>query len=225
MYRKLNDVLIASAENVPKVYDSGHKVGFEEGKQAEYDAFWDDYQNNNLQGKVRTQYNYAFYQVGWTDVTYNPKYDFEIEYAVGMFSYNCITDTIKPLDFTKLLAQASNVFARSRRLKTIRKIIVNENTTFSGWFTEDAELETIVVEGVIGQNGFDIHWSTKLSKTSTINIINCLSTTTSGLTVTLSKVAVNSAFGINVDDASTYPEGSEYYNLRNSKSNWTISYA
>jgi hypothetical protein len=41
----------------------------------------------------------------------------------------------------------------------------------------------------------------------------------------LSKAAVNNAFGIDVDDASTYPEGSEYYNLRYSKSNWTFNYA
>ena len=39
-----------AAENMPKVYDSaynqGFKKGIEQGKQAEYDEFWDAYQDN-----------------------------------------------------------------------------------------------------------------------------------------------------------------------------------
>lgn len=83
-------------------------------------------------------------------------------------------------------------------------------------------LTTVVMEGTISFS-MDIHWS-PLSKASIVSIINALSTTTSGLTLTLSKSAVNTAFGINVDDETTYPEGSEYYTLRHSKDNWAISY-
>lgn len=71
----------------------------------------------------------------------------------------------------------------------------------------------------------DFKDSTLLSKESITSIVNALSQTTSGLTITVSKTAVNNAFNINVDDPTTYPEGSEYYTLRNSKSNWTFNYA
>ena len=40
-----------------------------------------------------------------------------------------------------------------------------------------------------------------------------------GASITLSKTAVNNAFEIDVDDTTTYPEGSEFYVLRNSKNN------
>ena len=55
-------------------------------------------------------------------------------------------------------------------------------------------------------------------------IISALSRTTTGKTLTLKKTAVNEAFGIDVDDETTYPEGSEYYTLRHSRDNWTFSY-
>lgn len=205
-------------EGVDEVYDAG----IEQGKKAEYDRFWDSYQNDEVQQKPRTHYNYAFYQVGWTDITYNPKYDFEIQYAVGMFSYNHITDTLKALDFTKLASPASNVFARSKKLKTIRKVIVNEATTFSGWFTEDVELENITFEGTIGQSDLNLQWSTKLSKASIENIISVLSTTTSGLAVTLSKTAVNKAFETS-EGANNGATSTAWTNLIGTRSNWTVS--
>jgi hypothetical protein len=86
-------------------------------------------------------------------------------------------------------------------------------------------IELIFTEGSVVKGTLDLRHSTGLTKRSITSIINALSSTTSGTTVTFSKTAVNNAFGINVDDASTYPEGSEFYILRNSKSNWTFSYA
>jgi hypothetical protein len=63
-----------------------------------------------------------------------------------------------------------------------------------------------------------------LSKDSIISVITSLSASASGKTLKLKKTAVNTAFGMDVDDESTYPEGSEYYELRHSKDNWTFSY-
>ena len=72
-----------------------------------------------------------------------------------------------------------------------------------------------------------------LNKKSIICLFNALSSTVSGKTLTLKKSAVNEAFGIDVDDPSTWevygPEGawfstSAYCHLRHSKDNWTISY-
>ena len=58
----------------------------------------------------------------------------------------------------------------------------------------------------------EIHWSENLTKASITSIINGLSTETSGLTVTLSKTAVDNAF-----------EDAEWSELEATKPNWTIS--
>jgi hypothetical protein len=68
-------------------------------------------------------------------------------------------------------------------------------------------LENIRVRGRIVKST-NFQWSTKLSKDSIISIINALSTTTSGLSITLSKVAVNKAFETSegANDGSTSAE-------------------
>ena len=231
------------AENVPKVYEAGQEVG----KQTAYDEFWDVYQNN---GK-RTQYNYAFAGSGWDDRTFNPKYSIKPINGFYMFAQSdidswegveldtsnmtscsymfqsCFSSKIPPIDITKVTSQYSvnYIFATCTSLKTIEKLIVSENTAYhNAMFTGTKNLENITFEGVIGKGGLTMSDCSKLSKTSITSIINALSKDTNGLAITLSKTAVNTAFGINVDDVTTYPEGTEYYNLRHSKDNWTISY-
>ena len=129
----------------------------------------------------------------------------------------------------------------------------NGSQTWDNAFYNCTALENITFEGVIGNN-IDFRYSplTKDSimgklitseeyevlsdavKTNNVfefngdyyygGIITALKSDTTGKTLTLKKTAVNNAFGINVDDATTYPEGSEYYILRHSKDNWNISY-
>jgi hypothetical protein len=65
---------------------------------------------------------------------------------------------------------------------------------------------------VIGQKNFNVHWSPKLSKASIESIINALSSTTSGLTVTISKTAKEAVFTTE-----------EWATLIATKPNWTIS--
>ena len=82
-------------------------------------------------------------------------------------------------------------------------------------------LENIIFEGEIGKE-IDIQHSHKLTKASITSIINALSSTTSGLSVTLSKTAVNTAFetstGANNGSIST-----EWSALVATKTNWTIN--
>lgn len=231
--------LTTVAENVQKVYEAG--------KKSEYDAFWDVYQNN---GK-RTQYNFAFAGSGWDYRTFKPKYPIKPINAQYMFSQSdidswdgieldtsnmtgcsymfqsCLSSKIPPIDITKVTLQyaVNYIFATCTSLKTIEKLIVSENTAYhNAMFTGTKNLENITFEGVIGKGGLTMSDCSKLSKTSITSIINALSKDTNGLAITLSKTAVNTAFGINVDDVTTYPEGTEYYNLRHAKDNWTISY-
>jgi hypothetical protein len=140
-----------------------------------------------------------------------------------MFHYSYV-GRIGVIDTKSCTAALNSTFGYLKRCHTIDKIIVYENTKYSNTFQESGKLKRMIVEGTIAQNGFNVKWSTKLDKESITSIVNALSNTTSGLTVTFSKTAVNNAFGIDVDDPTTYPEGSEWYELRNSRSNWTFAY-
>lgn len=99
---------------------------------------------------------------------------------------------------------------------TIDKLILRDDgtTKFSTPFNQCANLKNIVIEGVIGQNGFDMQHATQLTGASIESIINALSDTANGLTVTFSRQAVETAFG------ST--EAAEWTGLVGTKSNWTI---
>lgn len=195
---------------------------YQAGKKAEYDAFWDNFQQNGN----RTTYRYAFYSQGnnvWKDNLYNPKYPITCTVNYGgdsIYQSSLITDT--KVDIIITSTNNSYTFLECANLTTIRKIIVSENTTFNRWFDGCRALETLVIEGTIAQNGLNLKWSTKLSKASITSVINALSTTTSGLAVTLSKTAVDTAFETSegANDGST---STEWTTLIATKSNWTIS--
>lgn len=206
--------------NTPLVYEKGKTEGIEEGKQAEYDAFWDYYQTS-------TQYMYAF-SFKWNDDIYKPKKDIQLvggNCCSGMFYYSKVTDTKVKITFIPSAGASSavNFMNNATGMRIIREIIFNKATVFANSsFQNCSKLETMNVGGTIGQNGLNLQWSEKLNKASVESIINALSTETSGLTVTFSKIAVNNAFGIDVDDSATWTE--EWTALRNSKSNWTFAY-
>lgn len=58
------------------------------GKQAEYDRFWDAFQENGN----RTSYDYGFYRAVWNDANFYPKYDIRPVNATSMFQYCAVTD-------------------------------------------------------------------------------------------------------------------------------------
>lgn len=165
---------------------------YDAGKQAEYDAFWDTYQSY---GKPK-KYTSVFRGYGWTDDIYNPKYPIVCDPNQGaanaidaLFAYSGITDTKVPITYTPNIATtAASVFYLATSLVTIRKLVINERVSFSGWFGSCAALENITIEGTIGKNGFDVRWSTKLTHDSLMSIINALkdySGSTSTYTLTL----------------------------------------
>lgn len=231
------------ATEIPKVFDAG--------KKAERDAFWDsangsfnEYGKYHFAGSLWNDYTF--------NPTQNLKFyncegsfrDSRIKDLKGILERNNVTfdfSQSKNFDFTAYASFIENFplidtttatrlhysFAYMTGQNISMKLIIKGDGSleFSNAFSNTNIKELIIVSGVIGKNGLNLQWSTSLNKASIESVINALSSTTSGLTVTLSKTAVNNAFGINVDDASTYPEGSEYYNLRQSKSNWTVSYA
>ncbi|MBE7093008.1 MAG: hypothetical protein E7365_07530, partial [Clostridiales bacterium] len=61
---------IKSGELANKINDV-YSAGKNAGGGSEFDLFWDEYQEN---GK-RTNYDGAFFGVGWTEKTFKPKHD------------------------------------------------------------------------------------------------------------------------------------------------------
>ena len=204
---------------MPSEIPEGIDEVYQSGKQAEYDYFWDIYQNNGMRGN----YAYSFYNAGWTDDTYNPKYDLDCRYVcTQMFTSSQITDTKRDLTFAPVNSgnNSTHVFYNAKLLKTIRKLIVNEDVTFVNWFGNCTVLENIVVEGEIA-NDFDIHYS-PLTKDSIISIISALSNAVEGRTATFSLAAINAAFQ-SVEGFNDGVDSEEWMKLVESKPGWTIS--
>jgi hypothetical protein len=232
-------------QGIEEVYSAGssgggYEEGFEDGKKSEYDAFWDSHQQNG----ERFDYRFAFAN-GWRDTIYKPKYPIKPTGSIeGMYQLSLMSkvegiDTSAVTNFRTMfyyskareigeidVTKGTNLqyaFSNMSNLEKITKLIVSENTVFNtNTFTSDTNLTEITFEGVLAQGGLDLHWSTKLSKASIEGVIGCLSTSTSGLTVTLSKTAVNTAFetAAGAGDGST---STEWIELTDTVKNWTIS--
>ena len=236
----------------PSEYASKVDAVYEAGKQAQYDAFWDTIQDFGkrvnyslalcgdhwtkeffkpkypIKPTISMVYCFAYWYglTGTKELidfreaceldTSNVKitsyafYDNQLVYAIGIVD-------LRNAD------KITTTFHSARNLAIVEKIILGDNyASFTGMFRNCTALEEVRFEGVISKNDFDVQWSTKLSKASITSIINALSATTSGLSVTLSKTAVNKAFETTAGagDGST---SAEWQSLIAPKSNWTIS--
>lgn len=111
------------------------------------------------------------------------------------FDHSWFTE-IPTIDCTGLASPSdtSAVFANSSiYTKTIEKIVTKEDNTYSDWFNNARGLIDVKFEGSIGQN-IDFKSCSVLSRASIKSIIEHLSDTASGKTLTLSKTAVENAF-------------------------------
>lgn len=79
------------------------------------------------------------------------------------------------VDFTNATAcGTTGPFEYCEQLVTIDGIRMAETTPINRYFVRCGELVNVTFEGVIGQNGLNVSWSTKLSHDSLMSIINCL---------------------------------------------------
>lgn len=212
---------------------------YDEGKQAEYDRFWDGVQNNGN----RTDYRYAFKE--WRSTEINPKYAIRCTGQSGIELFNgCQNITSVPVvtpvngyfetiycmfqncrkaqeigwDIKVVSSTSSavnNSFNMCSELVTIKSLTLDiaESISFNvNSFGHCYKLENVQFGGTIRNNGLNMQHSSNLSKASIESLINVLSTTTSGKSVTLSKTAVNNSF---TDE--------EWATLANTRSNWTIN--
>lgn len=149
---------------------------FEEGKQSEYDRFWDTIQNNG----DPVVYSYMFYNFPAT--LFNPKYDFVFDGAeptTASFTFRLLqaTDMKKNCDFTRVTHMQYTFYQTN--LKNARTIKLSPENVYKDTFAHSIYLEEIRIEGEIGQNGLSFLQSTKLTHDSLMSIINALQDKTS----------------------------------------------
>lgn len=105
--------------------EEAYELGVTDGKQAEYDRFWDGYQNNGKSGEKGTEGSrgswVGAFAYGWTDETYTPKYN-----IVGKSGYGLrecfrnsggLTDTKVPL-----IDKLGNLVATFNYCSTLKRV-------------------------------------------------------------------------------------------------------
>lgn len=188
--------MVAELESIPT---------YEQGRQAEYDAFWNVLQQNG----TKTWYWGCFAGAGWTDEIFKPIHPFDKCTNTGyMFRHSKITHIPRVETTEKNIIQT---FYEANGVHTIDCFAFNIATSFNQTFYLCSNLENLIIEGTIAGNGFNVQWSKKLSHNSIVSIMICLSTTTSGLSIILPEEAVKREF---TDE--------EWAELVASRPNWTI---
>lgn len=208
---------------------------YDKGKQAEYDKFWDEFQQN---GK-RNNYGYGIGGLGWTVDNFKPKYDMKnLLNATFMFCNSGIRASLSDIldecgvewsltgctnitycfrtsQFTELPTVDGSsatswgyLFADMTYLKTIQKLVFPSSTTtntFSNAFYRTSALENI--NEIEGTIKSNIDFSAcPLSTASIVNIIEHL-VNSSTVTLTLKATAKN-----NMSFPYTSPQSNTTYN-------------
>lgn len=218
--------------------DDRYDEGFEDGKQVQYDAFWDTYQT----GGNRTAYAFAFAGVGWTNDTCKPKYDMQVSNAERMFAASKIVGDLDEilgvaLDFSQCtnmayaFYQTSHTASEKTTLGTVDLSSAKDVTSvFNSVGIErikklvppsiemkntcwQNELIDLTVTGAFVAN-VNLSRCAKLTAESIESVIVALSDTATGKTATFSKTAVEAAFTTD-----------EWNTLVATKTNWTIAKA
>lgn len=202
----------------------GTSGSYEEGRQAENKAFWDTISQNGNRNDLRcafymwdVEYIRPPYKLIPTDqfsgyMTFsNCERLKKVEKAYFDFS-NKATGTntnaswqytfsgcynLKVIEDIGLTPQFSYLytFRNCQNLHTIEKLRVDENTGFSSAFVNCHELKNLTIDGTIGKNGFNLQYSTKLSKASLLSILNAcnIDVVGKGISITLPKMCIDGA--------------------------------
>ncbi|MBQ8249969.1 MAG: hypothetical protein IJY93_08880 [Clostridia bacterium] len=225
--------------------DSVYGKGIETGAQTEYDRFWNEFQDYG----ERTDYTFAFRH--WSADYIRPKYKVEniSLQAQQMFQFAKIkkleAEHFDLAGADKLSGTVYGMFNACKQLEEIEDVGIPATNYSATWYNCTAlrkiaiircvagkafnaafqnceALEDVTFTGEMSMNGLDLRYSTKLNRASIESVINVLSSSTSGRSVTLSEAAVNTAFetSAGATDESTSPEWAA---LIATKSNWTIS--
>lgn len=223
---------MTTAEKLSKVYEGVERVeglnaeleqtlyGTDTGGKSCYDEFWDGAQKNGIE-PVRYFYAFANSDIWTQERIEKVKYKhFIANYFAVVFNNNTsITDlSMFTMESYKYASGWHAEFSLSACFSGCSNLVKCMPLNFDfvsgapNAFNGCAALEELPISGTIKVGDLNLKDSPKLSKASITSIINALSTTKSGLTVTLSKTAVNNAFTTD-----------EWNALIGTRTNWTIS--
>ena len=197
----ISEKLITITENVSKVYEKGKdyiwEVVQQKGKRKDYSyafAHWD------------TDYIRPKYKVVPTDVASGNQpfskskikkveteyFDFSQKprgttYSQGWYYTFSTCSKLEEIEDIGMQADYYYMwtFPWCYNLHTIEVLRTDENTFWGNAFDSCYALKNLTIEGTIGQNGFNVRWSTELTKESLLSILKALSldiTTTTTIT-------------------------------------------
>ena len=179
--------------------------GYERGRQEEYDAFWDAFQQKGS----RTDYSHAFRGAGWTDESFKPKHPLLLAgSAESMCAGAAFTEIPVAVDFSRCnniyycFDHCSNLvrlprldlsevrtanfgFGYCLRLEEIQCLVFSENTVLTAnTFQGIANLKHLTVEGTVNTM-IVLQYASGLTNESVQSIIEHLKDLTGGETKTL----------------------------------------
>ena len=232
--------------------DAVYNSGVENGREREYDKFWDVIQQHGR----RVDYKFAFAGVGWTETNFYPKYDLTISNGTSTFHQCNFKGNLKErleecgveMRFTG--SSFANTFVDCDMITELPEIDASRATTLGATFQNMGSLVTLPIilptatrvnwnstfnickslvnltltGKIYDRNGSSINlsWSKLLSKASIENVIECLDTSVVDQYITLSLTAVNNAFETS-EGAADGSTSTEWANLIATRSNWTIN--
>ena len=174
-------------------YVEGKTDGIAEGRQAQYDEFWDTI----IAEGIRKDCPYLF--AYWPSKYIRPNNKLAIKGGAGNIFYRCPNLLSVEKEFFDFSTATTFTYACSEcpkleifedvglgvvpsltyawfyctKLITIEVVRCNEATTFNRTFDRCDSLENLIIEGIIGQNGFNVQWC-PLTHDSLMSIINAL---------------------------------------------------
>ena len=204
------------SDNVPKV--------FEAGKKSEYDMFWDAFQDFGKRNDYRNSFSLSW----WDEKTFKPKYDIVLQrpgpMALGVFEQSNIVEINVPIQIKNNSYARGGIFRACRNLKKISNIVLSGGITFTDLSFENcSSLSYIRFTGTFDSDN-DFSGASALSKDTVYHIFDRLSDIAVEKYFCFNASNINNLFGINCEDPNTYPPGSEYYELINTKPNWSLFY-
>lgn len=139
----------------------------------------------------------------------------------NMFYFSSIS-RVPAISAVGCTSKLIGVFALCIELETVDKFILKEDGSdkLKEVFLKDISLRNIIIEGTMGDS-VSFEWC-PLSKESILSVFNALSSTATGLTLTLNLAAVNTAFETS-EGAADGSTSEEWATLIATKPNWTIS--
>ena len=223
--------VLRGKKDLDDVLSSGRESGIREK--------WD----KHIEALSNNAFTYGFAGKGWNDETFTPYTDIVMPTARNagqVFAYSGITDlkgilekygttldcknalstssffqyslvTRVPEIVLERATSISSMFSNATELISIDKLTLPENCTLTSAFDKCASLTEIRIGGKIS-NSLDIHWS-PLSKDSVEDIVNALSDSATGKTITFNKTQIET-----LDGNSTW-----WADLTVPKPNWTFA--